>query len=83
MSNGVKKKKKGCRGLFLLIIILALLVAGGGWYTLGLMPVDPGNTEDVVVEIPSGTGASAIVGILDDAGLVKNRTCARINAKIG
>ncbi len=83
MSNGARKKKRGCRGLFLLIIILALLVAGGGWYTLGLMPVDPGNTEEVVVEIPNGTGASAIIGILDEAGLVKNRTCARINAKIG
>ena len=69
MSNGGKKKKKGCRGLWLLIVLLALLVAGGGWYTLGLRAVDPGSTEDVVVEIPNSTGASAIVEILDDAGL--------------
>lgn len=83
MSNGRTNKKRGCRGLWLLILLLALLVAGGGWYTLGLRAVDPGNTEDVVVEIPNGTGASAIVEILDDVGLVRNKTCAKINSKIG
>ena len=78
-----KKKNKGCRGLFILIVILALLVAGGGYYTLGLRPVDPSNEEPVVVEIPSGSGASAIVEILDDAGLVRNKLCAKINSRIG
>lgn len=78
-----KKKKKGCRALFFLIVILALLVAGGGYYTLGLRPVDPSSEETVVVEIPSGSGASAIVDILDDAGLVKNRFCAKVNSRIG
>ena len=82
-SQKPKKKKKGCRGLFLLIIILALLVAGGGYYTLGLRPVDPTNEEQVVVEIPNGSGASAIVDILYDAGLVRNKLCAKINSRIG
>ena len=88
MSNNEKsrqgrKKKSGCRGLFLLILVLALLVAGGGWYTMGLRAVEPGSTEEVIVDIPSGTGASMIVEILDEAGLVRNKTCAKINAKIG
>ena len=69
-----KKKKKGCGCLVLLILILALL---------GLMPVDSASEEKVVVEIPNGSGASAIVDILDEAGLVKNRTCAKINSRIG
>ena len=77
-----RKKKKGCRGLLLLIILLALLVAGGGYYTMGLRAVDPGNEEPVVVEIPNGTGASAIVQILDEAGLVRNVFCAKVNTKI-
>lgn len=77
-----RRKRKGGR-IWLLVLILALLVAAGGWYTLGLMPVEPGNTKEVVVEIPNGSGASAIVDILDEAGLVKNRTCAKINARIG
>ena len=80
-----KKKKKnkanGC--LLLIIIVLAVLVGAGGYYTLGLRPVDPASEEKVVVEIPSGSGASAIVDILDEAGLVKNRFCAKVNSRIG
>lgn len=78
-----KKKKKGCGCLVLLILVLALLVGAGGYYTLGLMPVDPDSEEQVIVEIPDGSGASAIVDILDDAGLVKNKFCAKVNSRIG
>ena len=78
-----KKKKRGCGCLVLLIFVLAVLVGAGGYYTLGLTPVDPGSEEKVVVEIPNGSGASAIVDILDDAGLVKNRFCAKVNSRIG
>ena len=78
-----RKKKKGCRGAFFLILILALLVAAGGWYTMGLRAVEPGSSEEVIVDIPNGSGASMIVEILDEAGLVRNKTCAKINAKIG
>lgn len=78
-----KKKKKGCGCLVLLILVLAILVGAGGYYTLGLMPVDPDSEEQVIVEIPDGSGASAIVDILDDAGLVKNKFCAKVNSRIG
>ena len=78
-----KKKKKSSRGLWILVLILAILVGFGGYYTLGLRAVEPGNEEDVIVEIPSGSGASAIVDILDDAGLVRNRFCAKVNARLG
>ena len=78
-----KKKNKGCGCLVLLILVLAILVGAGGYYTLGLMPIDPGSEEKVIVDIPSGSGASAIVDILDDAGLVKNKFCAKVNSRIG
>ena len=78
-----KKKKKGCGCLVLPILILAVLVGAGGYYTMGLRPVDPKSEEKVVVEIPSGSGASAIVEILDEAGLVKNKFCAKVNSRIG
>lgn len=79
-----RKRKRGApKGLLALIVLLAILVVVGGAYTLGLRPVEPGNEEPVVVEIPEGSGASYIVDILDEAGLVKNRLCAKINAKIG
>jgi UPF0755 protein len=76
-----KKKKSGC--LWFFILILAIIVAGSGYYTLGLRPVDPGSEEQVAVTIPNGTGASMIVEMLDDAGLVRNKLCAKINTKIG
>lgn len=85
MANNTRRrrKKKRGKGLLILILILAILVGGSGYYTLGLRAVDPGNTEEVVVEIPNGTGASAIVQILNDAGLVKNLFCAKVNVKLG
>ena len=76
-----KKNKSGC--LLILILVLAILVGFGGYYTMGLRPVDPYSEEEVVVEIPSGSGASAIVEILDEAGLVKNKFCAKVNSRIG
>ena len=78
-----KRKNKGCRFLVLLILVLAVLVGAGGYYTLGLRPVDPSSEEKVAVEIPNGSGASAIVDILDEAGLVRNRFCAKVNSRIG
>ena len=76
-----KKRKSGC--LLILILILAVLVGFGGYYTMGLRPVNSTSEEEVIVEIPSGSGASAIVDILDDAGLVRNKFCAKVNSRIG
>ena len=78
-----RRKKKSGKGIWIFILILAILVAGGGWYTLGLRAVEPGSEEEVVVEIPQGTGASMIVEILDEAGLVRNKTCAKLKSKAG
>ena len=71
-----------------IIIIIAgavvlVTLAASIFYLRGLSAVDPSNDKAISVEIPSGSGASAIVGILDDEGLVKNRTCAKIHARIG
>lgn len=70
-----------------LIIITAaviILIAAGGfaYYSSGLGAPEPGNTDPVTVEIPSGTGASAIVEILDENGLVKNKTAAKIHVRL-
>lgn len=75
-------------GKFKLILIIAIalvvIITGGMLiYLSGLGAVDGKSEESVSVNIPSGSGASAIVDILDDNGLVKNRTCAKIHARIG
>ena len=72
------------KGLFIVILIVVVAFSGGLFaYLNGIGAVDPGNEEDVTVVIPEGSGASAIVGVLDEAGLVKNSTFAKINARIG
>ncbi|MDD4200023.1 MAG: endolytic transglycosylase MltG [Eubacteriales bacterium] len=70
--------------LLIILIILVLALTGGIlFYLAGTDAVDPTNKEDITVEIPAGSGASSIVYYLDEAGLVKNLTCAKINARIG
>ena len=66
-----------------LLIVVVGLSAGLFAYLSGIGAVDSDNTDDVTVVIPQGSGASAIVEILDDAGLVKNKTFAKVNARIG
>lgn len=70
--------------IFIIAIILVVVITGGLFFYLsGLGAVDSDNEEPVTVNIPSGSGASYIVEILDENGLVKNKTCAKINARIG
>lgn len=79
--------KRGGSSLKVLVIILVIAVAGltGGilYYLQGIGPVDSSDTDDITVNIPNGSGASAIVYILDDAGLIKNINCAKVNARLG
>lgn len=79
-----RRRKKGApKALLVLILVLAALVGLGGAYTIGLGPAEPGNEDPVTVEIPSGSGASAIVEILDGEGLVKNKFWAKVNTRLG
>ena len=72
------------KAIFIIAIVLVVVITGGLFFYLsGLGPVDSSNDEPVTVNIPSGSGASYIVEILDENGLVKNKTCAKINARIG
>ncbi len=82
MAKIVKKKKT--QKLIVLILAIALvLVIGIFAYLVGLGAVDPKDDEDITVTIPTGSGASTIVHILDEEGLVKSTFCAKINARIG
>ncbi len=63
-------------------VLIAIGAAGYLFYQNGITAVKPGDTEPVTVNIPSGSGASAIVDILDENGLVKNKTCAKIHVRI-
>lgn len=79
--------RRGSTKVKLLLVILLLVVAAGAggvlMYLNGIEAVDPDNNESVTVEIPSGSGASYIVDILDENGLVKSPLFAKINTKLG
>lgn len=79
----VKGTKANKKLMTIIIAILAVLVIFGGIFTIGLGPVDRSDDTEIAVEIPSGSGALAVVEILDENGLVKNKTFAKIKAKLG
>lgn len=85
-ATDAAKKKKGSKLKWIALIIIVIVVAFSGgilFYLNGLGAADPSNTDEITVEIPSGSGASYIVDLLDEKGLVKNRTAAKVKAKIG
>lgn len=76
-------KKDRSKGLVIILAILVLLLAAGlGFYVYGTSATEPGNTEEVVIEIESGSGALAILNQLDEAGLVKNVFCGKVLVKL-
>ena len=45
--------------------------------------MDKSDDEPITVTIPQGSGAMNIIDILDETGLVKNKTMAKIHMKLG
>ena len=75
-------KKKRQKLIVIILAVALVIVSFIAVYSIGLGPVNSKDTKEITVEIPNGTGASAIVDILDSKGLVKNRTCAKIHVKL-
>ena len=70
--------------IFIVVIVLFVLVTGGLFFYLsGLGAVDSDNKEPINVNVPTGSGASYIVELLDENGLIKNKTIAKVHARIG
>lgn len=69
--------------IIIVAIVVVLLTGGIFFYNSGIGPAEPGNDQEISVTIPSGSGASAIVQILNENGLVKNEFCAKVHARIG
>ena len=61
---------------------VVLLIAGLIFYFTGIGAVDKHDEELVTINIPTGTGASQIVEILDENGFVKNKFCAKVHVKL-
>lgn len=63
-------------------VLIVIAAAGYLFYQNGITAAKPGDTQAVTVSIPSGSGASAIIDILDENGLIKNKICAKIHVRI-
>lgn len=78
------KKSSNLKAIFIVVLIAFIIITGGSFvYLNGLGPVDKSNEETISVLIPEGSGGSYIVEILDENGLVKNKTIAKIHVRIG
>lgn len=80
--NKENKKSKSKVLVVVLAIIVVFLAGGLGFYLYGISASDPGNKEDVVVKVESGSGALMALEELDDAGLVKNKLCGKILIRV-
>lgn len=74
------------RIVFVTASILFLLTAGiitGGFLYIknALLPVDPDSTETIEVEIPYGSGVSAIAAILEENNIIKDATIFKYYVK--
>ena len=79
-----KKGKISLKGVVVLVLIIVVAFTGGLLYYLnGIGAVDSSDTNDIIVDVPSGSGATAIVYLLNDQGLIKDMNCAKVNARIG
>ena len=71
------KQKKMIVAVVALFVVI--LVCGLIFYFSGIGAADKGNDEDVIIEIPNGTGGSQIIEILDEEGFIKNKFCAKVH----
>lgn len=81
-STSKKSKKKLVILLAVAAVIVIAAAAGVFMYNDGIGAVDSKSDEAVTVDIPSGSGAMQIIDILDENGLIKNKTMAKIHVKL-
>ncbi len=66
-------------------VLLFLIIVGGligyRYISSALKPVDPDTTEEIAVQIPLGSGVTAISAILEENGIVKNGQIFKYYAK--
>ena len=82
MDSTSKKSKKKLVILLAVVAVIVIAAAGVFMYNDGIGAVDSKSDEAVTVDIPSGSGAMQIIDILDENGLIKNKTMAKIHVKL-
>ena len=63
-------------------VIVVLIIAAFAFLKMGTGAVSSSNTDEVTVEIVSGSGSYDIINSLDEAGLIKSKTAAKIYVRL-
>lgn len=71
------------RMLIVLAVLVVVITGSAVFYLGGIGAVNSESKKSITVNIPQGSGASAIIEILDENGLIKSKVCAKIHARIG
>ena len=89
MSYNRSDESKTVRKIVLIIIGIIILIAAGGtaggyyYFKSGLKARNPDSKKNIVVNIPSGTSASAIGKILEDHDVIKSSLVFQLYSKFG
>lgn len=73
-QNEAKLVRKIVTMISVSLLLIAVVVFGGGYFYVhsALKPVNPDSKEKIMVEIPIGSGISAISQLLEDHGVIKD-----------
>jgi UPF0755 protein len=83
------KRKRSLRKiiLFAIIFIIVLILGAVFWYNSSIKPVDPTNTEQVIVTVETGMNEAQVASTLETKGLIRSSLAyeiyARVNGKVG
>lgn len=66
----------------LVILVVILGISAYNFYTSSIEPLDPNNTEEIVVEIPSGASPTDIAHILEENGVINSASVFNIYTRL-
>ena len=74
---------KNKKTIMIIGVVFALLIIGSiVFYNWGISAVSSSHKYDVIVHIEKGSGSQQILNVLDEAGLVNNKLCAKLFLKL-
>lgn len=83
ITNNLKNYKENKALKIGIVTLVVIIIAAFMFYLSGISAADKNDDELISINIPTGTGASQIIEILDENGFVKNKLCVKIHVKLG
>ncbi|MCL1895715.1 MAG: endolytic transglycosylase MltG [Clostridiales bacterium] len=79
-------RRRGPHPAIIAAIVTIVVIFGGIYglnfaYDRSVEPIEPGNTEEITIEIPEGASTSIIASILKENGLIRNESFFRFHCK--